>query len=93
MEAKKLKKITEKLKNEGDITPEEADEIYRLFSTETARHEFNPHSDHYDPELLAEFIDYVKTANGLLNDGHTGNFVCSFPLFARDCESKKHTIP
>lgn len=93
MEAKKLKKITEKLKNEGDITLEEADEIYRLFSTETARHEFNPHSNHYDPELLAEFIDYVKTANGLLNDGHTGNFVCSFPLFARDCESKKAYDP
>ncbi len=93
MEAKKLKKITEKLKNEGDITLEETDEIYRLFSTETARHEFNPHSNHYDPELLAEFIDYVKTANGLLNNGHTGNFVCSFPLFVRDCESKKAYDP
>lgn len=80
MDYRNLEKLTEKLKNKGDITEHEADRIFSLFSDNSLKTKLNPNSKKYDPYLVIEINKWFKAVFELLEAGKRGNFVTTIPL-------------
>lgn len=70
-EAEKLKSLTETLKEEGDISLEEADWIFSLLSAI----KFDPHSSRYDRDLSAALSKWYTAVGKKIKEGGHGNFI------------------
>lgn len=76
-----IQELMYKLKTQGDISLEEADQIYALMElgSHTMMLRGKPHPD---PKLpLNTLIVWFHTVNQKLNNGERGNFVFSIPLY------------
>jgi hypothetical protein len=76
--------LTEKLKSQGDITEQEADGIYSLFSRNCARTKFNPKSAKFDAGLLDALKKFTNAALDLVRQEKFGIFISSFPALPSD---------
>lgn len=81
--ANAVRKLTEKLKTQGDISIEEADGIYSLYSQETLETILYPYSFNYDSELVQALEGWYKAVAEKIEKGEHGNFIFTISLFSR----------
>ena len=84
LNSKEIIGLTEKLKSQGDITEQEADGIYSLFSRNCARTKFNPKSAKFDAGLLDALKKFTNTALSFVKQEKLGMFISSFPALPSD---------
>lgn len=83
-DSKEIIRLTEKLKTQGDITEQEADNIRLLFSRNCARTKLNPKSVKFDAGLFDALIKFAETALGFVKQEKLGMFISSFPALPSD---------
>lgn len=83
-DSKEIIRLTEKLKTQGDITEQEADNIRLLFSRNCARTKLNPKSVKFDAGLFDALIKFAETALGFVKQEKFGIFISSFPALPSD---------
>lgn len=78
-----IQQLTWKLEEQGDITLEEADGIYSLYSQETMETILYPHSFNYDSELVQALEGWYKAVAEKIQKGERGNFIFTISLFPK----------
>jgi len=78
-----IQQLTWKLEKQGDITIEEADGIYSLYSQETLETILYPYSFDYNPELVQALECWYKAVAEKIENGNRGNFVFTISLFQK----------
>lgn len=73
-------KLKEKLEKYGDITEEEADKVYSLFSENCINTKLNPASKNFNPELKDSLLLFLETSTKLASRQHYGFFISSFSM-------------
>ena len=76
-----IQQLTWKLKEQGDISPKEADGIYSLYSPKTMETILYPYSFSYDPELVRALEGWYKVVAEKVEKGERGNFIFTVSLF------------
>lgn len=75
IDADKIKELTQKLKQQGDISLEEADWVYSLCRSNERYVIFNPRSYDFDRKLMAALKEWYKVVAEKIKAGQRGNFV------------------
>ncbi len=71
----KVRQLTQKLEEQNDISLEEADQIYSLFSGNARGTTLNPHSHAFNDELSNALQDWYNAVAQKIEQGYRGNFV------------------
>lgn len=79
-DAPKIQQLTQKLKQQGDITLKEADKIYSLFSENAAKTVFNFGSPEYDYKLIQALENWFHAVTEKIKSGQRGNFIFTVHL-------------
>jgi len=79
-DAGRIYEITEKFRSEGDISPEEADEVYSLLSNKCIKNKLNPERPSYEPETEQALLCWFRE---ILAADRPGMFLATFPLDKR----------
>ncbi len=74
-DAPKIQQLTQKLKQQGDITLKEADKIYSLFSEKAAKTVFNFGAPEYDYKLIQALEEWFHAVAEKIKAGERGNFI------------------
>lgn len=74
-DANEIRQLTQKLKDQGDISLKEADRIYSLFSENSIKTKLNCYSRKYDRELLLSLEEWYNAAAEEIKKGRRGNFI------------------
>jgi len=74
-DSNEIKQLTQKLRTQGDITLNEADKIYSLFSENSIKTKLNCYSRKYDRKLLLSLKDWYATVAEEIRKGRRGNFI------------------
>lgn len=77
-----IKKLTQKLEKQNDISLEEANRIYSLFFSSYQKTKLNEYSSKLDTELVAVLETFYKTVARKIEQGCRGNFFFSVPFFS-----------
>lgn len=77
-----IKKLTQKLEKQNDISLEEANRIYSLFFSSYQKTKLNEYSSKLDTELVAALETFYKTIARKIEQGCRGNFFFSVPFFS-----------
>lgn len=77
-----IKKLTQKLEEQNDISLEEANRIYSLFFSSYQKTKLNEYSSKLDTELVAALETFYKTVACKIKQGCRGNFFFSVPFFS-----------
>lgn len=73
--AEDIRRLTQKLKTQGDITIEEADWIYSLFSRDAMYTTLYPISPKFNSELSQALQEWYEVVAQKIRNGERGNFV------------------
>jgi hypothetical protein len=88
-----VKQLTQKLQEQNDITLEESDWIYSLYTPNTAKTKFNRYSSKVDTALINALEEFYDVVIQKIQHGHHGNFLFSVLLDAdRDNDIGKMAI-
>lgn len=79
-DAPKIQQLTQKLKQQGDITLKEADKIYSLFSENAVKTVFSPISPEYDYKLIQALEEWFHAVTEKIKAGERGNFIFTIHL-------------
>ena len=79
-DAPKIQQLTQKLKQQGDITLKEADKIYSLFSEKAAKTVFNFGAPEYDYKLILALEEWFHAVAEKIKAGERGNFIFTIRL-------------
>lgn len=79
-DAQTIQQLTQKLKEQGDITLKEADRIYSLFSENAAKTVFNFGSPEYDYKLIQALENWFHAVTEKIKAGQRGNFIFTVHL-------------
>jgi len=79
-DAPKIQQLTQKLKQQGDITLKEADKIYSLFSENAVKTVFSPISPEYDYKLIQALEEWFHVVTEKIKAGERGNFIFTIHL-------------
>lgn len=77
-----IKKLTQKLEKQNDISLEEANRIYSLFFSSYQKTKLNEYSSKLDTELVAALETFYKTVARKIEQGCRGIFFFSVPFFS-----------
>lgn len=72
--------LVQKLEKEGDVTPEEADGIFSIFSEDALRTRLNAMSSEFDFEMSIALMEWYKTVGKKIEKGQRGNFIFTVHL-------------
>ena len=75
IDAKTVQHLIRKLKQQGNVSLEEADKIYSLCRSNERYKILNPRSDKFDNELMAALKEWYKVVAKKIEDGKQGNFI------------------
>lgn len=78
--ADKVAQLTQKLKEQNDISLKEANWIYSLYSPNCERTKLNEYSSKFDVELVAALTEFYDTVAQKIQQGCRGNFFFSVRL-------------
>ncbi len=84
--------LIQKLKTQGDITIEEADWIYSLFSRDTMYTTLNPNSPKFNGELSKALQSWYEVVAEKIKAGQRGNFVFTV-IFSENMHFNKLLSP
>lgn len=80
-DADAIRKLTQKLKEQGDISLEESDWVYSLFlDTFPDKKTFRLNSPAFDPELVDALEEWFNVVAGKIEAGQRGNFIFTIRL-------------
>jgi len=79
-DAQTIQQLTQKLKEQGDITLKEADRIYSLFSENAVKTVFSPISPEYDYKLIQALEEWFHAVTEKIKAGQRGNFIFTYTL-------------
>jgi hypothetical protein len=80
-DADAIRKLTQKLKEQGDISLEESDWVYSLFlDTFPDKKTFRLNSPAFDPELVDALEEWFNVVAGKIAHGQRGNFIFTIRL-------------
>ncbi len=75
IDADKIRQLTRKLKEQNDISPKEADQIFSLFSANSLKTKLNPNSSKADHDLMDALTCWYKIVAQKIKQGYRGNFI------------------
>ena len=74
-DSNEIKQLTQKLKDQGDISLKEANMIYSLFSENSMKTKLNCYSRKYDRELLLSLKEWYDAVAEEIKKDRRGNFI------------------
>lgn len=74
-DAKTIYNFVQKLKTTGDITVEEADQVFSLFSANSVKTRLNPNSYKAEYDLMDALTHWYQVVTQKIKQGQRGNFI------------------